>query len=568
MTGRARWLILLGLTGFVLGVCRSQHTLTLLSLSASAWVFFQWLWFQVRLWFELPSLMVSRKVNGRYQDQGILFAGRSIDVEIEVCRATGSIGANLVVEDLLPETVLADGGQIFGRLLVRSPKLTVSWTGKVLAAGQMNFAGVRVTLSDTFGLFSVQRFIESKQKFRIMPGYRQAGDLQPIVKRINSLPSHGIHRLQRAGMGSELLELREYVPGDPPKSIAWKVSARRNTLMTRQYESEVPVRTTLFVDGSIANRLGGFGQRLLDQMLFVAASLARTAASAGDPVGVVTFDETGSRRMKPATGESGFFQLLSHLSDFAVNPQPPLQKLNNGIVNAVLRLAGMRYPELLDSKVNQVPFTWLPISPWKRRDVFRRSQAAAVLAEHYGLTPAHLVRLIQDDQVMVEYSVRFLNQMGLAWMDPVVANRSPGFHDGLSTMQSLNTALAGSVMTARDNEVFVLIANLMDSSAALNTLMPGIKLAIARHHKVVVVCPSATFRRPDRNANWPEKMDAESLLQYAEDLRIAELSDRLFRALRRLGVSVSVSGEESAIEMIAAETELARSGRMRGEVMT
>lgn len=563
MTGRARWIILLGLTGFVLGILRSRHGLAVLSLSTVIWVFFQWLWFQIRLWFELPSLSMTRTINGRTQVQGVLFAGRLIDVEVRINTSQRSINAHLVAEDFVPEIVKVDSGEAVGRLLVRSPELALSWKGKVLSAGVLRFQGVRLTMSDTFGMFSVQRFLVHEQTFRIMPGYRQAGDLQPMVKRINSLPSHGIHRLQRAGLGSELLELREYVPGDPPKSIAWKVSARRGTLMTRQYESEVPVRTTLFVDGSIANRLGGFGNRLLDQMLFVTASLARTAFSSGDPVAVVTFDENGSRRMKSATGEAGFYELLSHLSDFAVNPRPPLQKLSNGIVNAVLRLTGVRYPELMDAKVNKVPFTWLPLSPWKRRDLFRRTQAAAILSEHYDLTPHQMITLVQDDQAMVGFSVRFLNELGLAWMDPVVVNRGVGFHDGLSTMESLNSALAQSVATAKDNEVFVLVANLLDSSAAVSSLLPGIKLAIARHHRVIVVCPTATFRRPNKNSQWPEQLDADSLLQHAEDLRIAELTDRLSRSLRRLGVAVSVSGEESAIQMVAAESELARSGRMR-----
>lgn len=563
MTGRARWIILLGLTGFVLAILRSRHELALLSLSAMLWVFFQWLWFQIRLWFELPSLTISRTINGREQVQGVLFAGRLVDVEVRINASQRLINAHLVAEDFVPEIVKVESGDVVGGLIVRSPELAFSWKGRVLSAGVLKFQGVRLTMSDTFGLFSVQKFLVHEQTFRIMPGYRQAGDLQPIVKRINSLPSHGIHRLQRAGLGSELLELREYVPGDPPKSIAWKVSARRGTLMTRQYESEVPVRTTLFVDGSIANRLGGFGNRLLDQMLYVTASLARTAFSSGDPVGVVTFDEGGSRRMKSATGEAGFYQLLSHLSDFAVNPRPPLQKLTNGIVNAVLRLTGMRYPELMDAKVNKVPFTWLPISPWKRRDLFRRTQAAAILSEHYGLTPHQMMILVQDDQAMVGFSVRFLSELGLAWMDPVVVNRGVGFDDGLSTMESLNTALAQSVATAKDNEVFVLVANLLDSSAAVSSLLPGIKLAIARHHRVAVVCPTATFRRPNKNSQWPEEMDADSLLQHAEDLRIAELADRLSRSLRRLGVAVSISGEESAIQMVAAESEMARSGRMR-----
>lgn len=563
MTGRARWIILLGLTGFVLAILRSRHGMAVLCLSTMIWVFFQWLWFQLRLWFELPSMKISRTINGRQQDQGILLAGRSIDVEVKINTSSRWMNAHLVAEDFVPEIVKIESGSSVGRLLVRSPELAMLWKGRVLSAGVLKFQGVRITMSDTFGMFSVQKFLVYEQTFRIMPGYRQAGDLQPIVKRMNSLPSHGIHRLQRAGLGSELLELREYVPGDPPKSIAWKVSARRGTLMTRQYESEVPVRTTLFVDGSIANRLGGFGNRLLDQMLFVSASLARTAFSSGDPVGVVTFDENGSRRMKSATGEAGFYELLSHLSDFAVNPRPPLQKLTNGIVNAVLRLTGVRYPELMDTKVNIVPFTWLPITPWKRRDLYRRTQAAAILSEHYDLTPHQMITLVQDDQAMVGFSVRFLNELGLAWMDPVVVNRGVGFHDGLSTMESLNTALGQSVAMAKDNEVFVLVANLLDSSAAVSSLLPGIKLALARHHRVAVVCPTATFRRPDKLSEWPENSDADSLLQHAEDLRIAELADRLTRSLRRLGVSVSVSGEESAIQMVAAETDMARSGRMR-----
>ena len=563
MTGRARWIILLGLTGFVLAILRSRNALAVLSLSAMIWVFFQWLWFQFRLWFQLPALTISRTVNGRQQERGILFAGRLIDVEVKITTSRRSIYADLVVEDFVPEIIKIESGNTVGNLILRSPELCFSWKGKVLSAGVLKFQGVRLTVSDTFGLFSVQKFLVHEQTFRIMPGYRQAGDLQPIVKRINSLPSHGIHRLQRAGLGSELLELREYVPGDPPKSIAWKVSARRNTLMTRQYESEVPVRTTLFVDGSIANRLGGFGNRLLDQMLFVSASLAKTAVASGDPVSVVTFDENGSRRVKSQTGEAGFYELLSHLSDFAVNPRPPLQKLNNGIVNAVLRLTGMRYPELMDAKVNKVPFTWLPINPWKRRNLFRRTQAAAILSEHYGLTPHQMITLVQDDQAMIGFCARFLNELGLAWMDPVVVNRPVGFHDGLSTMESLNKALGQSVAMAKDNEMFVLVANLLESSAAVSSLLPGIKLALARHHRVVVVCPSGTFRRPDKDFEWPEGVDADSLLQHAEDLRVAELADRLSASLRRLGVAVSISGEESAIQMVAAESQMVRSGRMR-----
>ena len=58
------------------------------------------------------------------------------------------------------------------------------------------------------------------------------------AKRHNLLPPPGVHRHRRPGSGGELLDLRDYLPGDPPKTIAWKVSARRDKLITREYERD------------------------------------------------------------------------------------------------------------------------------------------------------------------------------------------------------------------------------------------------------------------------------------------------------------------------------------------
>ena len=63
------------------------------------------------------------------------------------------------------------------------------------------------------------------------------------------MPPPGMHRLKPTRQrGSELLDLREYRPGDPPKTIAWKASARRDMLITKEFENDVPVRCTLFLD--------------------------------------------------------------------------------------------------------------------------------------------------------------------------------------------------------------------------------------------------------------------------------------------------------------------------------
>jgi uncharacterized protein (DUF58 family) len=468
----------------------------------------------------------------------------------------------LVIHDCLSENFELISGQNSSTLISRSASIRFCYEGRARGIGELILPGIRVTLLDAQGFFATERFIPLKQTFRVLPAYASINESQPLVKRMNSLPQHGIHRLQRAGMGSELLELREYVPGDPPKSIAWKISARRDMLMTRQYESEVPVRVYLFVDGSVGTRIGGFGRRLIDQMSYVAGSVARSAVSAGDPVGAVLFDERGQRRVRPAGGESGFHNLLEQLTAFAVPPTPPAQRLSPALINAAMRLCGEHYPELLDPRINLVPFTFLPIAPWKRRLFYRRTLLASVLADLYDLSVRQIVELVHDDRLMAEFAQRLLSDAGVSWMPPLVETRSQGFHDGMATMEMLSKAIADSVATARDNEVYVVMANLLECAANISYVLPAIKLALARHHRVIFVFPTPTFRRPQPPPDASPDMSAEELFDRAERLRNRELASRLQRELRRLGASVALSGEKEAIRMVLAESELARSGRV------
>ena len=562
MTARSRWLVLLSVCGFAIGILRNQHTLAWLSLTMLLWIFAEWLNFHWRVWVELPRLKIRRLVNGHSDSSGLLWAGRKVTITVEITNQKWSLGRICRVRDCLPENLHIESGDCEITLLSRSESTMISYEARVYGAGTAVLPGYRINLQDAHGFFATERFLPDEKKFRVLPAFANVSESQPIVKRMNSLPQHGIHRLQRAGLGSELLELREYVPGDPPKSIAWKVSARRQTLMTRQYESEVPVRVILFVDGSISSRIGGFGQRLLDQMTFVAGSVAKSAISVGDPVGAVLFDERSSKRIPPSGGDKGFYRLLEALSDFSTNPPPPPQRLSRALMAAVTRLCGERFPELMDPRVNKVPFTFRPFRPWKRRDRYQRSLVAAVLAEFYELSPTQLLELIHDDNMMANYAQNFLADAGVSWMDPLVQTRDRGFHDGIATMELLSKALTDSVAHARDNEVYVITANLLECATNINHLLPAVKVALSRHHRVVFVVPTPTFRRPkvEQDANAP--VTIQSLLDQAQDLRTKELANRLTSSLHRLGARVSLSGEAESIRMVLSETALARNGRV------
>ncbi len=90
-----------------------------------------------------------------------------------------------------------------------------------------------------------------------------------------------------AGEGDELRELRDHVPGDPFKRIAWKASARRGRLLVREMEREERDIVWLVVDASVELWAGEKGAAPLDLVVEEVASVAARHLRRGDRVGIV-----------------------------------------------------------------------------------------------------------------------------------------------------------------------------------------------------------------------------------------------------------------------------------------
>jgi len=554
--------MVLGFLGSIVGILRGQDRLALISLSILCWLFLEWIWFRWRIDIQLPQLKCCRKVNGSAKESGVLWTNRGYEVVLEI---TGSRGLSAIarIEDMLAENFeFVDGANsIFVTHNETSVKLT--YTCQPRGVGTATLPGVAIYLTDPCGMFWHRHFLSCQQTFQVLTTFVDVDEIHPVNKRVNALPPPGIHRLQRAGMGSELLELREYVPGDPPKSIAWKVSARRDQLMTIQYESEVPVRTTLFIDSSISTRIGGFGARLFDQLAFTAASIARSALSSRDPVGMVLFDEHGSRRIESGQGERHFYRLLKEMTAISNRGGPPSASINNDMIDLAWQVASDQYPQWLSPSVNRVPFTWFPILPHSIRKWHRRFRLAAFLSELYNLELQSTLELALDDGRFATYIQKFLIDSGYAWLEPAIDRRGRGFHDCIAKLTPLKEAITKAVARGHDNELFVILIDLIDCTNEISTLIPAIRTALARHHRVAVICPTPDFRRPD-SKNLSAELPAEEreLLLRAEQLRLNEAADRLRRRLSQIGVPVTFAADQKSIRMVLAEADLARNGRV------
>src|SRR5262249_12189654 len=204
------------------------------------------------------------------------------------------------VVDRLPVLLRPAAGarQTDGPLAARTP-LTVEYRVECEAPGLVRFDGLSVHVADVQGFFYQPLFVEDTRICRVLPAL---ADTRPRLRPTNphnTPPPLAQHPHVRPGPGSELLDLRDSLPGDPPKTIAWKVSARRDRLMTKEFESEVPIRCTLFVDTSGAVRVGVPGRNALSRLVDIAAAVAQVNAATRDLTRLCLVVDDPRRTLRP-----------------------------------------------------------------------------------------------------------------------------------------------------------------------------------------------------------------------------------------------------------------------------
>ncbi|MCL2004666.1 MAG: DUF58 domain-containing protein [Planctomycetaceae bacterium] len=101
----------------------------------------------------------------------------------------------------------------------------------------------------------------------------------------------GMHKSRHFGNSVEFRQHRQYVPGDDPRSVDWKVWAKQDRLYVKQYEVDTNLRLTLLLDASQSMRFGSGAMTKYDYACTAAISLAYLALRQQDAVGCILFDQ-------------------------------------------------------------------------------------------------------------------------------------------------------------------------------------------------------------------------------------------------------------------------------------
>jgi uncharacterized protein (DUF58 family) len=222
-----------------------------------------------------------------------------------------------------------DGGGPGGSSLApRRAGASRTWARAVtLAAGEERTLAVRLTCRrwgaywlgdvhlrahDRFRLFTWERHLDRHAPIKVFP---VPDALRSLVRPSETQVSTGSHVAPQRGDGIEFADLRPFLPGDRPRSVNWRATARRGALMVNQRHPERATDVVLFLDSFLDVR--GPRGSTLDQAVGAAASLAAAYLRQRDRVGLVSFGGF-VQWLQPGSGQGGLYRLLDTLMETQV----------------------------------------------------------------------------------------------------------------------------------------------------------------------------------------------------------------------------------------------------------
>jgi uncharacterized protein (DUF58 family) len=244
------------------------------------------------LWdrYALAGMVYERKLSANR-----LFVGEEADLTIQITNAKPLPLAWLKIEDELPVEVTLARGRLHRsykpnrRLLTNTLSLRFyervrkQYHLQATKRGAFMLGPVELQSGDLFGLRCHERVLEQLDELVVYPLVvpLAAFDLvtahpfgeQSALRRLVDDP------LRIAGT-------RPYAPGDNPRYLHWKATARRGSLQTKTFDPSAALRTVIFLDIQTVRGTPAIIESYLEYAIIAAASLARHLLDRGEAVGL------------------------------------------------------------------------------------------------------------------------------------------------------------------------------------------------------------------------------------------------------------------------------------------
>src|SRR5688572_13532945 len=179
----------------------------------------------------------------------------------------------------------------FVMTLSAGEKKTIFYHIRPLKRGEYSFGAVNVFVSSPLAFLSRRFKFSADTLVPVYPSYIQMRKYE-LMAISNRLTEAGIKRIRRVGQNREFELIKEYVNGDDIRTVNWRATARRNTLMVNHFQDERSQQVFCVIDKGRVMQMPFNGLSLLDYAINASLVISNIAIKKSDKAGLITFQHT------------------------------------------------------------------------------------------------------------------------------------------------------------------------------------------------------------------------------------------------------------------------------------
>lgn len=129
----------------------------------------------------------------------------------------------------------------------------------------------------------------------------------------NQLYQYGIKKIRRIGHTMEFEQIREYVQGDDLRTLNWKATAKKKSLMVNQFQDEKSQTVYMIIDRGRAMQMPFEGLSLLDYAVNATLVLSNVVLRKHDRAGMMSFSKKVGNRVAAERRSSQMERIMEGL---------------------------------------------------------------------------------------------------------------------------------------------------------------------------------------------------------------------------------------------------------------
>ncbi len=167
-------------------------------------------------------------------------------------------------------------------------KKNYSYIVRPVKRGVYQFGTVNTFVQSPLRLVRRRYRLASATEVAVYPSFIQMRKYE-LLAFSNHLTEIGIKKIRRLGHNQEFEQIKEYVAGDDYRTINWKATARRDSLMVNNYQDERAQSVYAVIDKSRSMKMPFGGMTLLDYAINASLVISNIVLKKEDKAGLITF---------------------------------------------------------------------------------------------------------------------------------------------------------------------------------------------------------------------------------------------------------------------------------------